>query len=90
MVRLQRDRGQTVVSAGPYRWIRHPGYLGWLIFALAMPLVLGSYWALIPAPITLGATILRTHLEDRLLRRDLEGYDDYARRVPWRLLPGLW
>ncbi len=90
VVRLQRERSQSVVSAGPYARLRHPGYLGWLVFALAMPLVLGSYWALVTAPITLGATVLRTHLEDRLLRRDLEGYEDYARRVPWLLLPGFW
>jgi protein-S-isoprenylcysteine O-methyltransferase Ste14 len=89
-VRIQKDRGHAVVDTGPSRAVRHPGYVGWIVTALATPLLLGSIWAL--APGALGATlmIVRTALEDRTLRRELDGYEDYATRVRFRLLPGVW
>ncbi len=90
LVRIQKDRGHRVVSKGPYRFVRHPGYVGMMVFALATPVVLGSLWAFVPAGINLGVGIVRTALEDRTLNRELEGYGAYARTVPYRLLPGVW
>lgn len=90
VVRIQKDRGHTVVDAGPYAVVRHPGYVGWIVSALAVPLVLGSAWALVPAGIGVVLMIVRTVLEDRTLREELPGYADYAARVRFRLLPGVW
>ncbi len=90
VVRIQKDRGHTVVDSGPYRFIRHPGYAGMAVFILATPLILGSNWALIPAAATVSVTALRTLLEDLTLHNELVGYADYARRVRYRLLPAIW
>ena len=90
MVRIQSDRGHRVVSSGPYSWIRHPGYLGGLLTYLGTPLLLGSYWAMIPAVLTTIVLLTRTHLEDTTLHRELPGYSEYASRVRFRMLPGVW
>lgn len=90
VLRLQPERGHAVVSDGPYRHLRHPGYLGAILFELGTPLVLGSRWALLPVAVGVLAMALRTRLEDRVLLRELPGYADYAARTRWRLLPGLW
>ena len=90
MVRLQIDRGQKVVSSGPYRWMRHPGYAGALLTYLATPLFLDSLWAFLPVVALLIVLVIRTALEDRTLGAELEGYRDYAQRVRYRLLPGVW
>lgn len=90
MVRIQTDRGHQVVSTGPYRWIRHPGYVGTFFFFMAMPFFLNSVWALLPAALLLIAGIIRTSLEDRTLQDELEGYREYAQRVRYRLVPGIW
>ncbi len=90
VVRIQTDRGQKVVSEGPYRIVRHPGYVGGIGGALATPIVLGSLWALIGAGLITILLICRTWLEDRTLTRELPGYADYARQVRWRLMPGVW
>lgn len=90
VVRIQTDRGHTVVADGPYRWVRHPAYAGGVIANLAVPLMLGSAWALIPGVLTAGLTVLRTSLEDRTLQAELPGYADYAQRTRYRLLPGVW
>ena len=90
VVRLQEDRGQTVASGGPYRWIRHPGYAGGIGFSLATPIMLGSLWALIPAIFGAGLLVVRTALEDRLLQERLPGYTAYAEKVRYRLIPGVW
>jgi protein-S-isoprenylcysteine O-methyltransferase Ste14 len=90
VVRIQKDRGHSVVSAGPYRFIRHPGYLGTIFFTIAEPLALGSLWGLLPAILVVFTTVFRTALEDRTLRNELEGYQAYAERVRFRLLPGVW
>lgn len=90
MVRIQTDRGQHVVSSGPYRWVRHPGYAGALLAYLATPLLLDSTWALLPAIFLTVVLIVRTRLEDRTLQAELPGYRDYAQRVRYRLLPGVW
>ena len=89
-VRIQSERHQRVIDAGPYAVIRHPGYLsGMLVFA-GTAVSLGSLWALVPAAVASIVLVVRTALEDRLLRVRLPGYHDYARRVRWRLVPGLW
>ncbi|HEY3312544.1 MAG TPA: isoprenylcysteine carboxylmethyltransferase family protein [Anaerolineales bacterium] len=89
-VRIQSDRGHAVTSSGPYQFIRHPGYLGSLLYNLAIPLVLGSWWTFLPALATILLIILRTGLEDRTLRAELPGYQEYSQRVAYRLLPGVW
>ena len=89
-VRIQKERGHRVVSAGPYRYVRHPGYAGFVMLGLATPLLLGSLWALIPAGLGTLLMILRTALEDKTLLAELDGYQDYAARVRCRLVPGLW
>ncbi len=90
MVRLQTDRGQKVVSSGPYRWIRHPGYAGALLVYLVTPLFLDSALAYLPTLFTIGLYIIRTAMEDRFLQEELEGYRDYAKQVHFRLFPGIW
>ncbi|TKJ33143.1 isoprenylcysteine carboxyl methyltransferase [bacterium (candidate division B38) B3_B38] len=90
VVRIQKDRGHTVVASGPYQYVRHPGYVGALTYSLTTPLLLGSLWALIPTAFIMFMVIIRTVLEDKTLLNELDGYQDYARRVRFRLLPGLW
>ena len=90
IVRIQRERGHRVVSVGPYRYLRHPGYVGWILMSAALPLILGSLWAFVPIGLAAAGMVLRTALEDRMLRADLEGYEEYAGRVRYRLLPGIW
>lgn len=89
-VRLQPERGQTVVSSGPYAWVRHPGYLGSLIASLGMPLLLDSLWAFVPMIIFIFFFVLRTHLEDSFLKENLAGYSEYVDKVHYRLFPGIW
>jgi protein-S-isoprenylcysteine O-methyltransferase Ste14 len=90
VVRIQDDRGQTVIQTGPYRYVRHPAYAGALLCYLAMPVMLDSLWALVPAVLTMAVVWLRTSLEDRTLTAELPGYADYARRTRYRLFPGIW
>lgn len=90
VVRIQTDRGHTVATGGPYRFVRHPGYVGGIASGLGAALLLGSWWALIPAGLLIGLIILRTALEDRTLQNELDGYKEYAGRVRYRLLPGVW
>jgi protein-S-isoprenylcysteine O-methyltransferase Ste14 len=90
VVRIQEDRGHTVVTNGPYRFVRHPAYTGNLFGTLAMAIALGSWWALIPAGVDVVGLIVRTALEDRTLRAELPGYADYARQTRSRLFPGIW
>ncbi len=89
-VRIQTDRQHQVVTSGPYRIVRHPGYGAIIVGAVAMPLILGSWWTFIPAGAMILLFIIRTALEDRTLRQELEGYEAYAQQVRYRLLPGLW
>ncbi|MBN1318372.1 MAG: isoprenylcysteine carboxylmethyltransferase family protein [Anaerolineales bacterium] len=84
------EKGHTVCDAGPYRFVRHPGYLGAILFDLATPLMLDSAWALIPAALTAAAIVVRTGMEDRALLDKLDTYRDYARQVGYRLAPGIW
>jgi protein-S-isoprenylcysteine O-methyltransferase Ste14 len=90
IVRIQTDRGHQVVSGGPYRLVRHPGYLGSLIFYLSTAPLLGSWWALLPGGLAALLLIARTALEDRTLHAELPGYGDYAEKTRYRLLPGVW
>lgn len=89
-VRIQTERGHTVVSSGPYRFVRHPGYAGNIVAWIASPVFFGSTWAAIPAILAIVVTVTRTALEDRTLREELPGYRDYARIVRHRLVPGIW
>jgi len=89
-VRLQRERGQHVISTGPYAFVRHPGYVSAIMVFAGLALALASWWALIPAAWASGLLVLRTSWEDALLRAELDGYADYAGRVRFRLMPGLW
>ncbi len=89
-VRIQTDRGQYVVQDGPYSFVRHPGYLGIILFLLCLPLVFGSLWGLIPAGLDVIALITRTYLEDRMLQKELAGYTDYAKKVRYRIMRGIW
>jgi protein-S-isoprenylcysteine O-methyltransferase Ste14 len=90
VVRIQTERGHHVVSGGPYRWMRHPGYAGALLTYLATPLFLDSRWAFLPTLFIIVVLVIRTRLEDQTLQNELEGYRDYAKRVRYRLLPGIW
>ncbi|MGB3905826.1 MAG: isoprenylcysteine carboxylmethyltransferase family protein [Anaerolineae bacterium] len=89
-VRIQEERGHTTVSEGPYRLVRHPGYAGWTLSGIALTLMLGSLWAVIPAVLAAIALVVRTSLEDEFLQQELEGYEEYAQVVRYRLVPGLW
>ncbi|MFC1879265.1 methyltransferase family protein [Chloroflexota bacterium] len=89
-VRIQTDRQHTVASSGPYRYVRHPGYLGTILLHLAVPFMLNSLWAIIPACMLTLVLIVRTALEDKTLHSELSGYKEYAERVRYRLLPSVW
>jgi protein-S-isoprenylcysteine O-methyltransferase Ste14 len=90
VVRIQTDRGHVVCDSGPYRFVRHPGYAGNIPPLFGIVLALGSVWALIPAAVALIITVIRTVLEDHTLQEELPGYRDYARRVRYRLIPGIY
>ena len=90
IVRIQTERGHQVISTGPYRWMRHPGYAGVLLLYLATPIFLDSRWAFLPALFLTVVLLIRTNLEDKALQNELEGYWAYANRVRYRLLPGVW
>lgn len=89
-LRIQDERGHAVVSHGPYRWVRHPGYAAMAIAALSSALALDSWIAVIPAMLYAMLLFRRTAEEDRFLRSNLDGYTDYALRVRYRVVPGLW
>jgi protein-S-isoprenylcysteine O-methyltransferase Ste14 len=89
-VRIQSDRGHTVCSSGPYRFVRHPGYVGFILQSVGTALLLGSLWALIRGLVAAILMVIRTGLEDRMLRAELPGYQEYAHQVRYRLVPGAW
>ena len=89
-VEIQEERGHKVITTGPYRFVRHPMYIGASILLLALPVALGSLYALIPAAFTVVFTIIRTVLEDKTLHKELEGYVEYAQKTKYRLIPGIW
>ena len=90
MVRIQEDRGHRVCCSGPYRCLRHPMYLGVIIFVSGFPLAMGSWYALIPAVLVVILFVIRTAMEDQTLKKELPGYREYAQRVRYRLIPGIW
>ena len=90
IVRIQKERGHTVAAGGPYRFVRHPAYVGGLVLYLATPVMLGSLWALILGGLSALLMVVRTVLEDKMLLNELDGYKDYTRRVRYRLVPGAW
>ncbi|MGD2085490.1 MAG: isoprenylcysteine carboxylmethyltransferase family protein [Candidatus Aminicenantes bacterium] len=90
MVRIQEERGHQVCTTGPYRYVRHPMYVGVIIFLFCLPLCLGSLYALIPASLSVILFILRTALEDKTLQQELSGYKEYTEKVRYRLIPGIW
>jgi protein-S-isoprenylcysteine O-methyltransferase Ste14 len=89
-VNIQTGRNHTVITNGPYAYVRHPGYAGSLLAFIFLPVALGSLWALVPALAGLSLWVVRTYLEDRTLHEELDGYSRYASRVRWRLVPGIW
>ena len=89
-VRIQHDRDHKVIASGPYAFVRHPGYVGASLWALATPLIVGSAFGLIPASLAVAMLVARTIREDAMLRSELTGYADYAARVRRRLVPGIW
>jgi protein-S-isoprenylcysteine O-methyltransferase Ste14 len=90
VARIQADRGQSVISSGPYRYVRHPMYTGIILIFLSLPLALGSGWGLVPGMLIGVLFCIRAALEDRMLQSELAGYAEYSRRVRYRLLPGVW
>lgn len=89
-VRLQTERGHHVITNGPYRWVRHPGYLGAILTYLATPIFLDSCWVFVPAFFVTFILVIRTALEDRFLQTELEGYREFSQKVRYRLFPGFW
>jgi protein-S-isoprenylcysteine O-methyltransferase Ste14 len=89
-VRIQEDRGQTVIDTGPYAVVRHPGYISGSLLALSIPLMLGSWWALLPALVVVLGLVPRTLFEERMLIAELPGYREYTQRVKYRWVPGVW
>ena len=89
-VRIQDERGHRVIDTGPYAIVRHPGYVGFFGWCLSPPLLLLSWWAFVPAVLSVAAVIVRTALEDRTLHEELDGYAEYSSRVRYRLWPGVW
>jgi protein-S-isoprenylcysteine O-methyltransferase Ste14 len=89
-VRIQQERGHEVISSGPYGLVRHPGYLGMMVAALCSGPALGSWWAIVPIAGYVLLILLRVVVEDRFLHRELGGYAQYAKRVRFRLIPGVW
>ena len=89
-VRIQKDRGHTVCTTGPYKYVRHPMYVGIILFLLCFPLFIGSLYTFIPALIIIALFIMRTALEDKTLQEELPGYKEYAQKVRYQLFPGVW
>jgi protein-S-isoprenylcysteine O-methyltransferase Ste14 len=89
-VRIQTDRNQKVINSGPYPILRHPGYIFACLLIAGMPVALGSLWALIPAGLSCLILVLRRTWEDQTLRNELARYQEYAQRVRYRLIPGVW
>jgi protein-S-isoprenylcysteine O-methyltransferase Ste14 len=90
VVKIQKERGQRVVTTGPYRYVRHPLYTGALFFLLGTPLLLGSWLGLAVAPVLIAGLAARIVMEERVLSAELDGYVEYAQNVPYRLIPPIW
>ena len=90
MVRIQTDRDHHVITGGPYRWIRHPGYSGALLSYILTPFLLDSWWIFVPVVFLIVTLFIRTYLEDKTLQNELDGYAEYAKSVKYRLIPCVW
>lgn len=90
VVRIQKERGHKVITTGPYSIVRHPGYAGMILFYASMPLGLGSLYGFVPVLLLAAAFVFRTHFEDEMLHKELKGYKAYAKKVRYRLVPGIW
>ena len=90
VVKIQKERAHTVITSGPYRFVRHPMYAGMIFYLFFTPLLLGSWWGLLWGLVLLGLFAIRIQIEEGTLRRELQGYNEYARRVRYRLIPGVW
>jgi len=90
IVRIQKERGHSVATGGPYQFVRHPGYVGSIVAYVGTPIMLGSWGAIVLGVVTALLIIVRTAFEDKTLLQELDGYKDYAARVCYRLLPGVW
>lgn len=89
-VRIQTERGHTVCDTGLYKIVRHPAYAGSMIQALGFPLLIGSLWSIIPTVILILLFIIRTNLEDKTLRNELEGYSEYCGKTRFKVVPWVW
>jgi len=90
VIKIQEERGQRVIGTGPYRIVRHPMYAGAMVYMIGMPLLLGSWLGLLVLPLIFGALAVRIFIEEDALRKGLAGYAEYAARVRYRLVPGIW
>ncbi len=90
IIKIQIERNHSVVTRGPYKYVRHPGYAGVSLAIIALPIAFGSLWALIPSLLGVSLLVIRTFFEDQILQNELKGYKEYALHVRWRLLPGIW
>ena len=89
-VEIQKERGHKVITTGPYRYVRHPMYVGGILWAASIPLALGSLITFIPVILLTPLLVARTYLEDKTLHKELDGYTAYAEKVKYRLIPGVW
>ena len=89
-VRIQADQNHRVIESGPYRIVRHPGYVGAILLLIGMPLVLNSAWALLSAILSSISLVVRTRAEDHFLQKNLKGYREFTQRTRYRLVPGVW
>jgi protein-S-isoprenylcysteine O-methyltransferase Ste14 len=90
VVKIQKERGQTVISTGPYSHVRHPMYAGMIFYLFCAPLLFGSWWGLLWGCVLLGLFAIRIKIEEETLRKELQGYNEYATRVRYRLIPRVW
>jgi len=89
-IRIQKEKNHNVINTGPYKIVRHPGYLGMLLGSIALPLALGSVLAFIPLVIMIFLILIRTYYEDTTLQKELTGYSEYCKEVKYRLIPFIW
>jgi protein-S-isoprenylcysteine O-methyltransferase Ste14 len=87
---IEVEKGQKIISSGPYAIVRHPMYLGESLLLLLSPLALGSYWAIIPALFIIPILVARIRNEEQILERELKGYQEYMQKIKFRLIPGIW
>ena len=90
IVEIQKERGHRVITTGPYQYVRHPMYFGVIVLFFCIPVALGSLWSLIPSAALTLLVLIRTVLEEKTLHEELEGYNSYAEKVRYKIVPGIW